>query len=255
MGTTMVLHKGAREVTRVEVEAVPTPPCTDTHFPIPFGSVLDMTLSNLKAHGFEPTRQRLALHGENRFFATIDLRSTLAPGITVAAALRSSHDRSLPYGMVMGNRVFCCDNLSLTSDLSRMIRVKHTRFGQNRFDSSMNRLVKTLPQFMENETARIKRFQLTDISDTDAESLILRSHEKGIVSYKHLLPVLKEYRSPSFEEFTDTRSLWRLENAFTTVLGFIAQSSPGRYSKMCIGLQGLLATKAPAAEVSIAVAA
>lgn len=253
MSSSLVLHRGAREVTRAEVEACETPAPTTTHFPIPFSRVLDMTLGNLQAHGFQPTRQRLALHGTTKFFATIDLQSVLAPGITVAAALRSSHDRSLPYGMVMGNRVFCCDNLSLTSDLSRMIRVKHTRYGENRFDSSMNRLVKTLPQFMETEAARITTFQKTQISDTDAESLILRSHEKGLVSYKHLIPVLKEYRAPSFEEFNDP-TLWRLENAFTTVLGFLSKTAPGRYAKMCIGLQGLLATKAPA-EVVHALAA
>lgn len=254
MSSSLVLHRGAREVTRSEVDSVETPPATDTHFPIPFSRVLDMTLENLQGHGFEPTRQRLALHGDAKFFATIDMASALAPGVTLAVGLRSSHDRSLPYGLVAGSRIFVCDNLSLTSDLSRMIRVKHTRFGENRFDSSMNRLVKTLPQFMENEASRIKQFQHTMISDVDAESLILRSHDKGIVGHRHLIPVLREYRSPSFEEFSDAPSLWRLENAFTTVLGFLAKSAPGRYSKICIGLQGLLSQKT-GAEVVHATAA
>lgn len=242
--SSLVLHRGAREVTLEELRQVQTPQPTDSHFPIPFERVLDITLSNLRDAGFEPTRQRLALHKQTRFFATIDLASALVPGVTLAVALRSSHDASLAYGFVAGNRTFCCDNLALSSDLSIFVRRKHTKFGEERFASAMAQVIREkLPQFAQNETARIMRFQQTGISDTEAESSILRSHELGIVSHRYLLRVLKEFRQPSFEEFTrHGKTLWRLENAFTTVLGEMGKGNPQRYAKTTIALQGLLSS-------------
>ena len=74
MASQMVLHQGAVEVSLEELQAVPTPPATSTHFPIPFHRTLDITLSNLRNAGFEPKRQRLALLRAERFFATIDDR-------------------------------------------------------------------------------------------------------------------------------------------------------------------------------------
>lgn len=240
-------------MTLEEVRACSTPPATTSHFPIPFARTLEMTLDALRTAGFEPTRQRLALHGTNRFFAVIDMQSVLASGVTLAAALRSSHDRSLPYGFVVGGRVFCCDNLSLTSDLSKMLRVKHTRFGETRFSHGMESLVRTLPQFVENEAQRIRKAQHAEITDETAESLILRSLEKGIIGQKQVLRVLKEYRTPTFEDFAESKTLWRLENAYTTCLGDILKASPDRYGRMSINLQGLL--YGAAAEASLTHAA
>lgn len=239
--SSLVLHRGARPVTLEEVRACPTPPATASHFPIPFARTLEIALDALRGAGFEPARQALALHGESRFFAVIDLKSVIAEGVTLAAALRSSHDRSLPYGYVVGGRVFCCDNLSLSSDLSKMIRVKHSRFGEPRFVRGMERIVRALPQFVENESRRVAMARRTEVSDERAESLILRSLERGVIGQKQVLRVLREYRTPSFDEFAaEGKTLWRLENAYTTCLGDALKRSPERYSRASIALQGLL---------------
>src|SRR6185369_18044616 len=51
----LLVHRGARIVTREELERVQAPPPTDTWFPLPHDQVLDRTLVTLKQAGFEPT--------------------------------------------------------------------------------------------------------------------------------------------------------------------------------------------------------
>ena len=71
------------------------------------------------------------------------------------------------------------------------------------------------------EGDRIRRFQELTLSDERAESLILRSFERGLVSYRALPDVIHEWRQPSFD-YGSEPTLWRLFNAWTTVLGPVA---------------------------------
>src|SRR5207249_123178 len=114
-----------------------------------------------------------------------------------------------------GNRVFVCNNLAFRSEL--LIRKKHTRFGRERFAVAIGDAVAQLQHFQVSETQRIERFQATHIPDVDVESIILRALEQGLVPSRLVLTVLGEWRSPSFEDFRP-RTLWSLENAFTTAL-------------------------------------
>ena len=84
------------------------------------------------------------------------------------------------------------------------------------------------------------RFRTTAISDTVAESLILRAYERDIVSHYVLPRLLFHWRNPPHEVFAD-RTLWSLENAFTGVLGDVAKSNPQRFCGLTIAVQGLLA--------------
>ena len=243
----LVLHRGAREVSLEELRAVPTPAATATHFPIPFGRVLDITLSNLRDAGFEPTRQRLALLRQERFFATIDLASALVSGVTLAVAVRSSHDASLAYGFVAGNRTFCCDNLALSSDLSIHVKRKHTRHGEECFAAAMARVIREkLPQFRETERERIRRMQHRIVSDHFAEAFLLRAYQdEGILSPRTLPLALKEWRDPSFPDFAEEKHVWRLYNAVTFALAGRVQANPQAHAAATIRLGALLQEEAP----------
>ena len=120
---------------------------------------------------------------------------------------------------------------------------------------AVSKAVKALPQFALNESARLKKAQHTVITDTVAESLILRALERDIISVRHPITILREFRNPSFEEFTEHgKTLYRLEQAFTTCLGQLARVSPQRYAQTTIALQGLLSgtTTTPQVDASTA---
>jgi len=101
----------------------------------------------------------------------------------------------------------------------------------------------SLAQFREAEAERIRHFQSTNIRDVEAESLMLRAYEKDVVSHRLLPHVIKEWRTPSFEEFSP-RTYWSLLNAFTTVLGERQTSNPQQFASLTIRLQDLLSQAA-----------
>lgn len=239
--STLVLHKGAREVSREELERVTTPPATKTHYPVPFHRFLDMTLESLRGASFHPTKQRFALsRNDMRFFCVIDLDSPLAEGVTLACALSSAHDASLSYRFTAGNRTFCCDNLAMSSDLIGVVKRKHTRNGEARMMEAIAAATKLLPQFAEAESSRILTARRTVIDDTKAESLVVRAWERDIISHRYALPILREFRAPSFPEFEGDKTVYRLEQAFTTCLGPMARVSPQRYLRATLALRALV---------------
>jgi hypothetical protein len=98
--------------------------------------------------------------------------------------------------------------------------------------------VKNLVQFKTHEQERIKRLQHAEIDDRFAESLMLRAYERQLVSHRALPGVIREWRSPSFEEFQD-RTAWSLINAFTTILADRQKSNPQAHASLTMRLGGL----------------
>jgi hypothetical protein len=214
---------------------------------------LEGTLRTLEHAGFRSTRAQLALsRGNARFFATVDLESPIADGVTLAVGVRNSIDKSLPIAFAAGERVFTCDNLAFRGEI--VVARKHTRFGADRFAEAIAKAVSGLSQFQEAEGKRIQQFRHIDVSDTVAESLILRAYERDILSH-HLLPrVLSNWRKPPSEAFEE-RTLWSLENAFTGALADVGRTNPQRFCGLTIALQGLLTDAAGVPEPAVSMPA
>jgi hypothetical protein len=173
--------------------------------------------------------------------------TSLCPGVSLAVGLRNSTDQSFPLGFCAGARVFVCDNLAFRSEL--LVARKHTRFGQDRFREAIAQAVGSLGQFQQVEADRIRRFQDLTLSDERAESLILRSFERGFVSYRALPAVIQEWRRPSHDYGPDP-SLWRLFNAWTTVLAPVAKRSPQRFASLTMDLQRMIDEHLPPPDAS-----
>lgn len=226
--TTLVTHCGAREVSREELDRIEAPPPTQTWYPVRHSTVVESVSDLLQTGGFQIQKACYAISRQgSRMFATLDLATSLCPGVTLAVGLRNSNDQSFPLGFCAGSRTFICDNLSFTSDL--LVVRKHTRFGQERFREAIAQAVGSIAQFQHVEAERIDRFQHLMLSDERVESLILRSFERGFVSYRTLPDVIREWRQPSHDYGPDP-SLWRLFNAWTTVLAPTAKRNPQRFA-------------------------
>lgn len=253
MSGSLVLHRGAREVIAEDLNTVPTPPATATWFPIPHGQVLNTTLGTLAQAGFQVVRQRLALSRDDaRFFATLDLRTAIATGVSLAVGIRNSIDKSLPIGFCAGHRTFVCDNLAFSSEI--VVARKHTRFGADRFNEAICKAVQTLDAYRETEGARIRKFQHAELTADVADALLLRAFEQDIISTPLLPRVIKEWREPSFEEF-QPRTVWSLMNAFTTVFADRQKTNPQQFSALTIRLhdffQNATTTKEPVTDMAV----
>ena len=243
----LCLHAGGRLVSEEELREYKAPPPEGRWFPIAHHDVLRKVKETLNDAGYEVERQQLALaRKDHRFFGTLDLKTTLASGVNLAVGVRNSTDKSFPLGFCAGNRVFVCDNLAFRSEL--LVKRKHTRFGEQRFANAIANAVTALQGFRELEAERLRRLMNTELREEQADSFILRAFEKGIISTYQLPAVLKEWRSPSFEEF-GPRTAWSLLNAFTTVLRDRAERQPQSFMVQTMRLNNLLeAREAPLAQ-------
>lgn len=231
-------HTGARMVTLEELEQVPAPPETETWFPIRHSKVLHSAVETLSEAGFQVHRTQLALSRSNaRFFGVLDLVAPITTGVNLAVGIRNSVDKSLPISFCAGTRVFVCDNLAFRSEI--VVARKHTKYGALRFQEAIGKAVGTLPQFREKEHDRVICFQQAEITEDRAEALMLRSFEKGIVSYRMLPEVIDAWRHPKLEEFVP-RTLWSLEQCFTGTLAGVQKSNPQRFASLTIRLQDML---------------
>jgi hypothetical protein len=234
----LITHCGARVVTREELDRVEAPPPSETWFPVKHSLVIDTVRESLQASGFQVERSQFALsRSDARLFATMDLASPLAAGVQLAVGIRNSTDKSLPLGFVAGARVFVCDNMAFRSEL--LVTRKHTRNGATRFQEAICQATQSLVQFREVESQRIRRYQHLELTDVKADSVLLRAYEQDVVSHRLLPQVIKEWRTPSFEEF-GVRTAWSLLNAFTSVLGGRLKTNPQQFAALTIRLQDLL---------------
>lgn len=235
--TALVLHRGAREVSREELAKVPVPESTETWFPVSHLHVVDRVQEALGQAGFSLAKEKLSLsRGNARLFGVMDLQSEIAAGINLAVGIRNSFDKSFPIGFAAGSRVFCCDNLAFRSEI--VVARKHTRFGDERFIEALSVAVQSLVQFQDAEGERIKRLQHTEVNQVTAESLILRAYCRDIISHRLLPRVIAEWEKPSFQEF-GARTLWSLFNAHTTALSDRQKSNPQRFAHETIRLSDL----------------
>ena len=234
----LVLHAGGKLVTLDQLREYRAPPPEGRWHPIAHDTVLDTVKETLGEAGYEVKREKLALNERGtRFFGTLDLATPIATGVSLAVGIRNSTDKSFPLGFCGGSHVFVCDNLAFRADL--LVKRKHTVNGARNFQAAIAQAVISLGEFKEMEAVRVKNMQERELSPDRADSLILRSYEKGIISALQLPLVLKEWREPSFEDF-QPRTAWSLCNAFTSVLRARATSQPSRYAVQTIRLSSML---------------
>lgn len=232
----LCLHAGGKEITFEELKQLQAPAATATYFPVAHAQVAETVQSSLASAGFGIAKARYAVSHEGaRLFSILDLTTPLYSGVHLCVGIRNSHDRRFPLGFCAGSRVFVCDNLAMRAEL--LVKRKHTRFGETRFNEAICQAVQNLNEFKEVESNRIRRLSTTEISDEKAAAIMIRAFEQEIVSYRTLPRVIAEWRKPSFEEFSE-RTLWALFNAFTYAITE-RRLSPQQYALTTIQLNGL----------------
>lgn len=85
----LVLHCGAREVSREQLALVPCPPPEGRWKAVPHVTVLDYATTSLKEAGYEIENVKLGLtRDDNRFFGVMTLKTPLVTGTSLAVGRR-----------------------------------------------------------------------------------------------------------------------------------------------------------------------
>lgn len=232
MGASLTLHAGANAATRADVLSVPTPERTETHVPVPHGTLIDGLLSRLGRLGLNPIRERHGLAKAGQiWFGVFDLEArTGDTEYSLSLGLRNAHDKSIAAAILMGSNVWICDNLAMSGEI-RFVR-KHTAEILTDLpgimDDAMGQLTR-LERFMH---LRIKHYRQAELTDRDAAYFLVNTIRGKTLPIRRMDAVWNEWIKPTHEEFAP-RTAWSLFNAYTEAL---KQSSflllPGRTQRL-----------------------
>ena len=212
MTNALVVHAGARRVTREELSTLPTPSSTDTHKIVPHHEVINQLEEALSFRPLSIVRGDYAVAKDGaRLFSLLEINAD-HEGIRFAIALRNAHDKSMTLAMTAGYRVFICDNMAMSGDF-KPLAAKHTRNFNLIYALSVG--VDRLQRSWQPLRERIDYMREKVLPITTAQALIYRAFTEGRFPIRLLRSVHGNYFDPQHEEFKP-RTVWSLSNAFTS---------------------------------------
>lgn len=247
--TNMMLHCGANAATEVEVFEVPTPEPTETWQPISHRLLIETILDQLTGLGYEAKNREFGLWLEGaRMFATFELfNGQNADDYSLVVGLRNSHDKAFSAGLAVGGRVFVCDNLAFSGEIT--IARKHTRWIERDLPRLAAQAVGKIGNMRVRQDERIAAYKVAEVDDRMAHDLLLRSVDASVIANGTVPKVLGQWRKPLHEAF-EARNAWSLLNAYTEVLkGSNALELPRRTTRLYGLLDQVAGVIAPAAAI------
>jgi hypothetical protein len=234
----LILHCGATAVELDQVTSVKTPRATESWQPIPHAQLIQTVQRTLKATNLTIGTQAHSLTRDGqRYFGLFEVLSQQgSDDYCLVLGLRNSHDKTFPAGLVAGSSVFVCDNLSFSGEVQ--FARKHTRFINRDLPQLTERAIGQLMAKWHDQDKRISTYKRSELDDTVAHDLIIRSTDVSVISNRMIPAVLKEWREPRHEEF-EARNAWVLFNSFTEAL---KDGSLAELPKRTQALHGLLDT-------------
>lgn len=225
----MVLHVNAGLVERDTIRAMPTPPPTATHFPLPHISLVDMVKFSLNYFGHDVVDEHHALTEDgDSYFGLLTLRTKDGQYGDVVG-LRNNHTKKFPAGISFGSRTFVCDNLAFSGDT--VVNRRHTKKLRQELPSIVAGIVEPLRQKRERQHDQFQLYQGTALTDSEADQLIMQLYRRGAINVTRIADVLSAYENPPFDWGTE-RSAWRLFQATTYALEGRIAENPGATAKL-----------------------
>jgi hypothetical protein len=209
-------HSRSVLIGRQDLKDLPTPEPTATHYPVPHSRIVETLAESLTFRHLDIVSEEYAVsHDGLRFFGALTL-NVEDSGVRIALGLRNSHDKSFSLGLTVGRRVLVCDNLALFGDYAPVMR-KHTKHVE--LEAILAVAVDDMQRHFEPMRRQIAFFRGCDLSDQRAKLIIYDAFLGGAADLpKHLGGVVHQnYFHPQYPEF-ESRTLWSLENAFTSAL-------------------------------------
>lgn len=217
MENQLIVHAGGWTATKADLDSVSVPEETESYFPMPYSRFVEEVELHVPRFGLTIQREEFALARDGRQMFGV-LTCTNGHGATdygLALGLRNSYDRSLSVGIVVGNRVFCCDNLAFSGEVE--MHRKHTVNVFRDLPDLIYRMLSQVSSMRERMDGEIAGMKAKALSEMEAHHLMVEAIRKHVVPASQLPKILNAWRYPVHEEFTD-RTAWSLYNVFTEMV-------------------------------------
>lgn len=212
-GTLIAGSKGSRFVSFPELKSLPLPDSTPTFKPVPFYDFVTKILDGLYDRRMRTVDEQYVISQDGmKLFGLIEIEQEY-DGVRFAVGLRSSNDKSMKLALACGYRVMCCSNGMLSGDFMPL-SVKHS--ANLDIDDALALGIDRIRRRFGNMQSEIADKKARELSDRQAEHIIYQAFTFGKFPISLFRTVHKEYFvEPSYKEFAP-RTLFSLENAFTT---------------------------------------
>ena len=133
-------------------------------------------------------------------------------GCRFSIGIRNAHDKSMRLAMVVGVRVFVCENMAFSGDFQPVLAKHSKNFSlQNALSIGVDQMQRNF----DGMRTQVEAWRQAQLSDVAAKLLIYRAFiESDLEVPKHLArPVHDLYFSPQHDEF-QPRTLWSLIERF-----------------------------------------
>ena len=213
MGATLIT---SREVNLGDLQNIEMPEATNTYVPV---SHYDLAM-NVGSIGervidkeLHSKKFGLARHGQH-MFATYTFKND-EDEVGMSIGFRNSYDKSMSIGVCVGAKVFVCENLMMTGEVTFMR--KHTG---NILDELNSLIFKVLynsdDKFvqLQEDKESMKEIPINNQRAWETMGVLFG---KGIINTTQISIMRKEWKDPSHDEFNND-SLWSLYNAGTEAL-------------------------------------
>jgi hypothetical protein len=229
----LCLHAGANAVTRNELALLPVPaPRGARHVCRPFIDDVDLVTDALKAEGFKILDEAFGVKTINdvpaQFFGVVEvaLEGEYLPagGYALDVGMRGSYDQSLPRGLAVGSRVFVCDNLAFSGEVS--LNTKQTTNIDRRIPQLLRDAVARVPAMAQHQAQRFDAYRNYEIKSRVGDAALIELVRRDVLNPSQLGKAIAEWDAPSHAEHAEQGwSVWRLQNAVTEA---IKPSNPDR---------------------------
>lgn len=212
-GTIIAGERGSKFVSFPELKNLPLPEATATFKPVPFYDFVTKVLDGLYDRRMRTVNEQYIISSDGmKLFGLIEIEQEY-DGVRFAVGLRSSNNKSMKLALACGYRVLCCSNGMLSGDFMPL-SVKHS--ANLDLDDALALGVDRIRRRFGNVQTEINEKKAKELTDNRAESLIYKAFTYGKFPVSLFRAVHREYFvEPSHKEFAP-RTLFSLENAFTS---------------------------------------
>lgn len=232
----MILHCGAKAAGRDELELIKTPEPTATWHPIPHTVLIDEVKQALTGETISVVAEQHAIQNDGmNYFGILQVsNNSRQDDFAYVVGLRNSHVQKYPAGLVVGSRVFVCDNLAFSGEIQ--VARKHTRYIMRDLQGLVVKAVGFLAERWMDQETRIEAYKDYRLSEQRGHDLIIRALDARVITTTQIPRVLGEWREPKHPEFQE-RTAWSFFNSVTEVL---KEVSPFALAGRTQALHGLL---------------
>lgn len=216
MSGQLMVHAGGWNATKEDLASVPVPPESESYFPVSYARFIEEMELHIPRFSLRIEREEFALarSGQQMFGVLTCRNGHEKPDYTLAIGLRNSYDRSLAVGLVVGTRVFCCDNLAFSGEVQAAR--KHTVHVFRDLPDLIYRMLSQVASMRSRIDAEVAAMKTRTLSAPEAHHLMIEGVRRHALPASQLPRLLAAWDRPKHSEF-EPRTAWSLYNAFTEV--------------------------------------